>query len=87
MLISTKYRFVFFCMEKCASNSIEEMLGPYCEIHLRGLPAVRHTDYLAYKKYVRPYLRDRGIEDLETICLVREPVSLVVELVSIQVSS
>ena len=36
---------------------------------------MRHTNYRTFEKHIRPYLRDSGVEELETICLVREPVS------------
>lgn len=76
MLISQKHNFVFFCMPKCASNSIELMLKPHSEIHLRGRPQVRHTNVREYRTYIQPYLADvAGTTELETICLVREPVS------------
>jgi hypothetical protein len=75
MLISEKHKFVFFCMEKCASNSIEDMLIPFSDIQFRGRPAFRHTNFLEFEELVEPYLRRKSGADFETICIVREPVS------------
>lgn len=76
MLVSQKHGFVFFCMPKCASNSIERMLKPYCEIHLTGTPRVRHTNVRNFRQFIQPYLSHvGGVEELESICLVREPIS------------
>jgi hypothetical protein len=76
MLISQKHRFVFFCMPKCASNSIETMLRPHSEIHLSGSPLVRHTNFRQFQAHLQPYLESVArLRELESICLVREPVS------------
>lgn len=76
MLISQKHGFVFFCMPKCASNSIEAMLKPYSDMQLSGCPRVRHTNVREYRSHIQPYLADvAGIREIETVCLVREPVS------------
>lgn len=76
MLISVKYNFVFLCTPKCASNSIEDMLLPYSDISLGGPPAFRHTNYRDYANYIKPYLKETiGNGDLETVCVVREPLS------------
>ena len=76
MLISLKHRFVFLCMPKPASKSIEAMLEPYCEIHLGGSPQVRHTNVRDYAAYIRPWLTGvAGVGPLETICVFRDPLA------------
>ncbi|HZD52498.1 MAG TPA: hypothetical protein VE175_05585 [Woeseiaceae bacterium] len=76
MLISLKHNFAFLCNEKCASVSIEAMLRDYSDILLAGPPAFRHTNYRLYARYFAPYLEDTaGGRGIETICLVREPLS------------
>ena len=76
MLISVKHNFVFFCTPKCASNSIEAMLQPFSDISLLGPPYFRHTNFRRYNKYISPFIENatRG-DSLETICLVRDPIS------------
>lgn len=76
MLISAKYNFVFLCMPKCASNSIEAMLKPYSDIACLGLAHFRHTNYRGYARYFKPYLQEAiDVDQLETVCLVRDPLS------------
>ncbi len=76
MLISVKYNFVVFSTPKCASNSIETMLQPFSDISLAGPSYFRHTNFRTYSKYLGPFIEDatRG-ERLETICLIRDPIS------------
>lgn len=52
------------------------MLKPYSEIHLSGSPRVRHTNVRQFEEHIKPYLSTvAGINGIETVCLVREPVS------------
>lgn len=77
MLVSEKNSFVFLCMPKNASNSIEEMLSPYCELSFLGRPEIRHTTLSEYQNYIKPYLdiKNKNSDKVfETICLIREPV-------------
>lgn len=76
MLISLKHHFAFLCHKKCASNSIEAMLREHCEISVGGPPKLRHANYRQYEKYFAPYVEACiGKAGVETVCLVREPVS------------
>lgn len=76
MLISVKYNYVFLCTPKCASHSIEAMLKPYSDIAFLNMPVLRHTNYVEYAHYIKPYLDAKfGSNQIETICLIREPVS------------
>lgn len=76
MLISTKFKFVFFCTPKCASNSIEAALKPYSNIRILGTPELRHTNYREYHRFLEPFLRDKVADsNIETVCLLREPLS------------
>ena len=76
MICSTKHGFAFLCMTKCASNSVEAMLTPHCNIILTGSPFYRHLNYRKYVRYLKPLL-DAGPQKtaMETICVLREPVS------------
>jgi hypothetical protein len=52
------------------------MLKPYSDIACLGLPHFRHTNYRGYANYFKPYLQEAiDVERLETICLVRHPLS------------
>ena len=76
MLVSAKYGFVILLTPKCASNSIESMLGPYIDFSLSGPPQFRHTNYRQFERFIKPYLQETcGETSFETICLLREPTS------------
>lgn len=76
MLCSTKHDFVFLCMTKCASNSVEAIMAPYSDIVLTGPPFYRHLNYRKYIQYVRPLIAaGLGNKEVETSCVIREPVS------------
>lgn len=75
MLISVKHNFVFICNTKCASNSCEEMLKPYSDLQLIH-PRLRHSLYRQYEQCIKPLIKEQfDVENLETICVFREPVS------------
>lgn len=76
MLLSMKYSFVVLFTPKCASNSIESMLLPYSDMSLIGPPYFRHTNFRRYSEYIEPFVKKVARNgELETICLVREPLS------------
>ena len=76
MICSTKHGFAFLCMTKCASNSVEAMLAPHCNVVLTGPPFYRHLNYRKYAQYVKPLLNaGPQKKPIETICIFREPVS------------
>ena len=76
MLISTKYKFVFLSMPKCASQSTETLLKPYCDIVCSGPARFRHVSYRGYVQHFKPFVQNVvDADSLETICLVRNPFS------------
>ncbi|NNC90710.1 MAG: hypothetical protein HKN82_19810 [Akkermansiaceae bacterium] len=76
MIIGLRNGFVFICMPKCASNSVEEMLGPWSDWAIVQQPPLRHLTYRQYNTYLKPLLDDvYDTVDLQTVCLMREPVS------------
>jgi len=76
MRISTKYGFTFLCMPKCASTSIEKALTPYCQLITQGgNPGLKHTSYRKYKRFLEPFVRPHAQKEIETVCIMREPIS------------
>lgn len=66
---------VFLATPKCASTSIEEVLTPYAQVILKGLPSVKHTHYRGFRRFIEPLLAARGFprDRYEVVCLMREP--------------
>ncbi len=74
MLISIEKKIAFLAMTKAASTSIEMALAPHCDIAYYGNSRVKHISYRRYSRFVAPYLASLGYKDIETTCLIREPV-------------
>lgn len=78
MKISASYKFAFLCNPKCGSTSVEKAINPYCESGLGGIPTLKHINAKTFKRHIRPILRRAGIaEQIETFCIIREPVERV----------
>ncbi len=75
MLISIKSKIAFLAMTKTASTSIETALFPYCDMAYYGNSRIKHISYRRFNRFVRPYLDNLGYRDIETTCLIREPLS------------
>jgi hypothetical protein len=80
MIISTKHRFVFLCMPKCASTSTEAVLRPYGQIVTGNDPGLKHLPFRAYERYFSQLVKRKqrripgSTEGIEVVCLFREPV-------------
>lgn len=75
MLISIENKIAFLAMTKTASTSIETALFPYCDMAYYGNSRIKHISYRRYNRFVAPYLNSLGYRDIETTCLIREPIS------------
>ncbi len=77
MLVSTKHKFAFLSNRKCASSSLIESLGPYCDITMGRDHRLRHLSFGDYQKHVLPLLVEKvggEARDYQVFCLFREPV-------------
>lgn len=74
MMISIEHKIAFLAMTKTASTSIQQALNPHCDIVFRFNPGVKHISYRKYQRFVQPYLENLGYADIETTCVIREPI-------------
>lgn len=74
MLISLKSNLAFLAMPKTGSTAIEAAIGPMCEIRFEGHPRVKHMNARRFERHMRPYLSGIGHGEIETFCLMREPI-------------
>ena len=72
MLVSIRRRLAYIAMPKTGSTALEPVLAPLCDICLVG--TAKHMNMRAFERYMLPYLRYLGLEEVETVCVVREPV-------------
>jgi hypothetical protein len=76
VLLSPGKGFVFLATPKCGSTSIETAFLSHSQITLQGSPAIKHTTYSGFQRFLQPYLASRGFprESYEVVCAFREPI-------------
>ena len=74
MLVSFHARLAYLALPKTASQAFERALDPLCDIRFVRPPRVKHMTARTFERFVRPYLARIGAGDIETFCVVREPV-------------
>jgi hypothetical protein len=74
MLISTRHRIAYLALPKTGTSSLEAALAPLCDIRFVGSPRAKHMTMSTFEQFMLPYLRRIGIESVETVCVIREPV-------------
>ena len=74
MLISVRRQLAFLAMPKTGTTAVEQSLAPLCEIVFGGRPDVKHMNLRGFQRFMLPYLETVGAGDVETVCVVREPV-------------
>lgn len=74
MLVSYRHRLAILSMPKCASESLTEALADSMDIVIWNNPALKHTYYRRFDRFIRPFLENYAKERFETVCMFREPV-------------
>ena len=73
MLISTRHRLAYLALPKTGTSSLEAALAPLCDIRFVGSPRVKHMTLRTFERFMLPYLSRIGVERVETVCVIREP--------------
>ena len=75
MLVFYKHRLVFLSVPKTGSTAYETALAPHADHVISDPPMLKHAPVYRYNRWIRPmYERVCGIE-LETVAVMREPIS------------
>ena len=76
MLLAPGKGFVFLSTTKSGSTSIETAFMAHSQMVLRKPPAIKHTTYAGFQRYLQPYLKSKGFprESYEVVCVFREPI-------------
>lgn len=74
MLVFAKKKLVILAMPKTGTTSLEASLAPKADLVFRNPPNLKHTPAHRYYKSLRPYLEAGGLEGLELVCALREPI-------------
>lgn len=75
MLIFSKAKLVFFSVPKTGSTAIEQALAPYAAIAVTDPPELKHAPVYRYNRFFRPMVEKFIGENVETVAVVREPIS------------
>ena len=75
MLILHRHKLAFLAVPKTGSTAIEMALSPLAGIRFLQPPGVKHMTHQRFNRFIRPWLRKEGLDDVELFAVVREPVS------------
>ncbi|MBU2982182.1 gamma-glutamyl kinase [Lentibacter algarum] len=75
MLIFSKAKLVLFSVPKTGTTAIETALSPLASIAITEPPELKHAPVYRYNRFFRPMVEKFIGEDVETIAVIREPVS------------
>jgi hypothetical protein len=76
MLLAPRHGFVFLAIPKTGTSAIETAFRPYAQIAPQGIPAIKHTRYAEFQRFLQPFLAAKGFprESYEVVCAFREPI-------------
>ncbi len=76
MLLAPGKGFVFLAMPKSGSTSIETAFLTHSQMILQKPPAIKHTTYAGFQRFLQPFLNSKGFprESYEVVCVFREPI-------------
>lgn len=75
MLIFAQAKLVFFSVPKTGTTAIESALAPHAALAVTGPPELKHAPVYRYNRFFRPMVEKFVGEDVETIAVLREPIS------------
>ena len=74
MLVFWAEKLVFLAVPKTGTTALEGALAPRASMVLRDPPHLKHSAVYRYRRFLKPYFRQAGGQDMETMAVVRDPV-------------
>jgi hypothetical protein len=76
MLLAPSHGFVFLAIPKTGTSALETAFRPYAQVAPQGIPAIKHTRYVEFQRFLQPFLAAKGFprESYEVVCVFREPI-------------
>jgi hypothetical protein len=76
VLLAPGKGFVFLASTKSGSTSIETAFMTHSQMILLKPPAIKHTTYAGFQRFLQPFLNSKGYprESYEVVCVFREPI-------------
>ncbi|MCA0994564.1 gamma-glutamyl kinase [Alloyangia pacifica] len=75
MLVFWKARLVLLAVPKTGTSAYEAALGPHASMAVLDPPELKHAPVYRYNRFFRPMFEKMGVEHMELMAVVREPVS------------
>jgi len=76
VLLAPRHGFVFLAIPKTGTSAIETAVRPYAQVAPQGIPAIKHTKYAEFQRFLQPFLAAKGFprDSYEVVCVFREPI-------------
>lgn len=75
MLMFWKEKLVFLSVPKTGTTAYEKALGARADMAVSDPPELKHAPLYRYNRFFRPMFEKVGGEGIETLAVVREPIS------------
>ena len=75
MLVFWKERLVFLSVPKTGTTAYEAALASRAAMSIQDPPDLKHAPVYRYNRFFRPMMEKFGADDMETLAVMREPVS------------
>ena len=75
MLILWKERLAILAVPKTGTTALEEALAPHAAVAVARPPHLKHMPLRRFDRFIRPWLAKSGLENIETVAVMREPLS------------
>lgn len=75
MLVFWPQRLVFLAVPKTGTTAWSHALAPMASMVVRDPPELKHAPLYRYNRFFRPMFEKMGVEKMELLAVVREPVS------------
>ena len=75
MLVFWKARLVLLAVPKTGTSAYEATLAPHASMTVLDPPELKHAPVYRYNRFFRPMFEKMGVEHMELMAVIREPVS------------
>ena len=75
VLVFWKERLAFLAVPKTGTSAYETALGSCADIAILNPPELKHAPLYRYNRFFRPMFEKMGADNMETLAVMREPIS------------
>lgn len=75
MLVFWKQRLVLLAVPKTGTSAFARALAGHASMSVQDPPELKHAPLYRYNRFFRPMFEKMGVERMETLAVLREPIS------------